>query len=61
MPGRKWVEINATGYLGLVMAMVGILGPYLLEIQNPLIRLLGVVAFIVGIYLVIKDRKEHGL
>lgn len=52
------VVFSPIGYIGIILAVVGIL-PNLLNTRNSLIQLLGVIVFIVGLALVFKGRKEE--
>ena len=60
MPDRKWVEFTATGYVGLAVALAGILVPHLMDIQNSLIKLAGILLAIAGAAIAFNGRKEHG-
>lgn len=61
MSDGKWVEFTPMGYLGIGMGLCGILVPYLLDIHNSLIQLLGFIISCFGGYLAFKSKKEHGL
>ena len=55
----KWVETKPIGYIGLVMGLIGMLGPNLFNIHDALIKWAGVLIAIIGMYLAFKGRKEH--
>ena len=56
---KKWVEMKPIGYIGLVMFLIGMLGPHLFNIHEALIKWAGVLIAIIGMYLAFKGRKEH--
>ena len=57
----KLVSMKPIGYLGLVLMLGGGLGPHLFDVDNTFLRLLGLLLFTIGAFLMLKGRKEHGL
>jgi uncharacterized membrane protein len=58
---NKWVEIKPIGYIGLVIFIIGMLGPKLFDIHDPRIKISGAIVGIIGMYIAFKGRKEQGL
>jgi len=56
---NKWFSFRPIAYIGLIMGLIGILGPSLFGIKDALIKFIGVVIFIIGMYLLMKGRKEN--
>jgi hypothetical protein len=57
---NKWVEIKPIGYIGLILFLLGILGPDFFNIHGSLIRWLGILLGIIGMSIAFKGRKEKG-
>ena len=58
---KKWYSFKPISYVGLVLAIIGIIGSMLFETNIVLIDIGWVVLFIVGLYLIIRGRKKQGL
>ena len=56
---KKWLQTKPIGYVGLVMFLLGMLGPNLFNIHDALIKWAGVLIAIIGMCLAFKGRKEH--
>ncbi len=54
----KWVETKPIGYIGLVMGLIGMLGPNLFNIDDALIKWAGIFIAIIGMYFMFKGIKE---
>lgn len=61
MTNGKWVEFSVLSYVGIALALGGIVAPNLLENNSHLIKLLGTVLFLIGVYLIFKGGKTRGL
>jgi hypothetical protein len=60
MSPQKWVSMKPISYVGLILVLVGIVCPQLFGIEDALIRWIGLLLGIFGLYLMFKGREEHG-
>lgn len=56
---NKWVSFKPIGYVGIVLFLVGLLGPRLFGIEDAILRWTGWFVSILGFYLIFKGRQEH--
>jgi uncharacterized membrane protein YfcA len=58
---NSWISFKPVSYVGFALAFIGLFGPRLIGDDEALVQWIGIFLFIVGLYLVFKGRKEHGL
>ena len=58
---KKWYSFKPISYVGLVFGILGIIGQWFFDTNIALIKVNFVVIIFIGLYLIIKGRKEHGL
>jgi len=58
---KKWYSFKPISYVGLVLVILGIIGQRLFYANIALIKVGWVVIIIIGIYLITRGRKEHGI
>ncbi len=58
---RKWYTFKPIGYVGIVLVFIGLFTANFLNTNSGSIKIIGMLMFIIGLSLIFKGRKEHGL
>lgn len=57
----KWYSFKPISYIGMAVMFIGIGIGKIFNTADSIVRSLGLILFVVGLYLITKGRKEHGL
>ena len=58
---NKWYSFKPISYVGLILAIVGIVGQRLYDFNIGWIKASWFVLFMIGLYLIVRGRRKHGL
>ncbi len=58
---KKWCTFKPIGYVGMVLVFIGLFVANFLNTNSGSIKIIGMLMFIIGLSLIFKGRKEHGL
>ena len=58
---KKWYSFRPISYVGLILAILGITGQRLYNFNIGWIKAGWFVLIMIGFYLIVRGRKEHGL
>ena len=61
MANDNWVSFTPISYIGLGLMLLGIVFPYMISVQNDLMKWFRLLLGIVGMFLMLRGRKKHGI
>jgi len=61
VPGKRWYSFRPISYVGLVLVVAAIVSSFLLSLRTIFDDLIRWFVFILGLYLILKGRREDGL
>jgi len=59
--GKRWDSFKPKSYVGLAFVVAAIVSSFLLSLRTIFDDLIRWSVFILGLYLILKGRQEHGL